>query len=126
MSLTRLQVLRHLPHRFTADVFCKLTNSSGSFCEGCESALHLPQDLLSRWVASTASVLDLRSADLTALQWSRLFAALLQEGTHIPEIHVRAIVIPSGGTNAAAFVQSLQETIAEKMNFNASDVSSLL
>jgi flagellar biosynthesis/type III secretory pathway protein FliH len=91
MLLSRLQVLRHLPKRFSADVFCALTDSSGSLVEGCERALHLPQDLLSCWVASTPAVLDLRYAKFTALQWSRLLAAIAPEDNHLTEIHIRVM-----------------------------------
>jgi hypothetical protein len=87
--LVLLQVLRHLPHRFSADVFGKLTDSSDSLVIGCMRALRLPQDLLSRWVASTPTVLDLSTAALTAVQWTRLSSALLQGGVHLTEIHIR-------------------------------------
>jgi hypothetical protein len=96
MLLTLLQVLRHLPKRFSTEVLCKLTARSGSLVNGLEYALQLPQDLLLRWVASTPAALDLRDAELTAVQWSRLFSALSQEGTHLTTIHIRMIDIPVG------------------------------
>jgi hypothetical protein len=100
-----LQVLQHLPNRFSADVFCKLTDSSGSVIEGCKRALCLPQNLRSHWVASTPAVLDLRTAVLTAVQQSRLFAALLQGGTHLTEFHVQ--VVPSGLADAGVAAASM-------------------
>jgi hypothetical protein len=87
--LVLLQVLRHLPNRFSADVFGKLTDISGSVVIGCVRALLLPFDLLACWVASTPAVLDLRTVALTAVQWSRLSAAVLERGAHLTEIHIR-------------------------------------
>jgi hypothetical protein len=55
----------------------------------CESALRLPQDLMSRWVASTPAVLDLRTAEFTGVQWSQLFATFVKGGAHLTEIHIR-------------------------------------
>jgi hypothetical protein len=94
MLLALLQVLRHLPKRFSTEVFCKLIARSGSLFRGLKYALHLPQDLLSRQVASTPAELDLRDAELTALQWTRLFSALSQEGAHLTTIHIRVMGIP--------------------------------
>jgi hypothetical protein len=92
--LTFLQVIRRLPARFAADVFTKLTDTSGSFISGFKRALYLPQDLLSCWVATTPAVLDLRTAELTAVQQSKLFAALPQGGLHLTEFHIRIVDFP--------------------------------
>jgi hypothetical protein len=87
--LMLLQVLRHLPDRFSADVFGKLTDIHNSLVIGCLRALRLPQDLLACWVGSTPAVLDLRKVAFTGVHWSRLSAALLQRGAHLTEIHIR-------------------------------------
>jgi hypothetical protein len=107
----RLQVLRHLPKRFSADVFCALTDSSGSLVEGFELALHLPQDLLSCWVASTPAVLDLRAAELPALRRSRLLAALAQEDSHLTEIHLPVV---SRGCMSATEVCRVPQEVEEE------------
>jgi hypothetical protein len=91
---TFMQVIRRLPARFAADVFAKLTETSGSFVSGFKRALYLPQDLLSCWVATTPAVLDLRTAVLTAVQQSKLFAALPQGGLHLTEFHIRIVDFP--------------------------------
>jgi hypothetical protein len=96
MLLALLQVLQHLPKRFSTDVFSRLTARSGSLVSGLKYALQLSQDLLSCWVASCPAALDLRDAELTAIQWTRLFAALSQGGTHLTTIHIRVIDIPVG------------------------------
>jgi hypothetical protein len=92
--LTLLQVLRHLPEQFNADVFGKLTDGSGSLLSGCERALRLPQDLLSRWVSTTPEALGLLNAQWTALQWSRLLSALAQDATHVTQIRLQLMDSP--------------------------------
>jgi hypothetical protein len=92
--LTLVQVLRQLPEQFNADVFGKFTESSGSLLKGCEKALRLPQDLLSRWVITNPKALGLFNAQWTALQWSRLFAALLQDATHVTRIRLQLMDSP--------------------------------
>jgi hypothetical protein len=69
---------------------------------GCIRALRLPQDLLSRWVASTpaAAVLDLRHATFRAVHWTRLSSALLQGGSTLTEIH-----LPVPDTPLASLIQ---------------------
>jgi hypothetical protein len=94
--LALLQVLRHQPKRFRTEVLCKLTARSASIVNGLKYALQLSQELLPCWLASTPAALDLRDAELTAVQWSRLFSALSQEGTHLTTIHIRMIDIPVG------------------------------
>jgi hypothetical protein len=120
-----LQVLRHLPTRFSADVFSKLNDDPGSLLEGYERALRLPQDLLCRWLATKPAVLDLRSADITPLQWLPLFTALLQGGTHLTEIHIRVVDLTFHSSalaevNSDAVRQCLEEgstIVEESKNF---------
>jgi hypothetical protein len=108
--LKLLQVLRQLPKKFCSDVFCKLNDGSGSLLEGCRRALFLPQDLLCRWFATTTAVVDLRNAELTALQWSRLFAALFQESPRLTEIHIR---VPDLAFHSSAPAEVDADTVRE-------------
>jgi hypothetical protein len=88
-------VIRHLAARCAADLFGKLPGGSDYLINGFNQALYLPQDLLSHWL-TTREVLDLRTTALTALQWSRLFAALMQGGLHLTEIYIRIDNLPDG------------------------------
>jgi hypothetical protein len=71
-------------------VFSKLNDSLDSFGNGFKRAL------LSCWVATIPAVLDLRTAELTALQLSRLFAAILQGGIRLTSIHIKLVSLPDG------------------------------
>jgi hypothetical protein len=111
-------VLQNLPPRFATVVFSKLTDSSGSLVKGCERALHLPKHLLSHWMASTPAVLDLRTAKWTALQWSRLFDALLQGGRHLTEFHTRLVRSRSGDSRVAEVpLDSARSCLQQCRNF---------
>ena len=51
-----------------------------------ESALHLPQDILAKWIQSGSPTVDLRDAHLSHVQWARLAMALAQSQAQAPTV----------------------------------------
>lgn len=54
------------------------------------AALHLPQDLLARWISSAAHVIALQTVQASPTEWDRLFNALLHSTVAITNLSIGA------------------------------------
>ena len=72
-----------------------LAADAGSIAAATEKALHLPQDLLEKWILSAAPEVDLRAANLSHTQWARLAMGLAQTPCHaITTLHLSVVSKP--------------------------------
>ena len=68
----------------TADDNCRLTATREAMC--------LPEHLLTKWIASNTTSIDLRGAQLSPAQWCTLTAAIL----HTPTTAVTSVHLAAG------------------------------
>lgn len=73
LLLRIVQVLQHLDDNSAQEVF---SAPDDSIAESAEKAINLPQDLLQKWIRSNSPTVDLSTAKLSHVQWTRVAFAL--------------------------------------------------
>lgn len=113
-SCILLQVLRHLTQAFNTEVFQVLDERPSTQTRGVMAALHLPQDMLARWVLSTGSVLDLRCTTAYVAQCTRLLTVLQQGQSTVTELHIQVPETSSIPFDAAHIGNAVDTSLSKK------------
>jgi hypothetical protein len=74
-----VQILQHLDGNSVNEVFSVLASDAGSMAAAAETAMHLPQDLLAKWIQSIGPIVDLRDAKLSHIQSARMAMGFSQQ-----------------------------------------------
>lgn len=94
-----MQVLCRVDENHAHAVFADMQPTLGS-CD-CEVPVHLPQDLLSKWVAVKAPVVDFRDAELSHTQWAHFVRSISEARPDtITDLHISASATDSQDSQA--------------------------